>query len=94
MARPSLHAERKKTIMAAFTRCISKQGLEAASLDEIAKEAGMQRSLVRHFAGNREDLVSQVGFQNSDKIMQIVWSHISRRVDWRLVRLQTILHSY
>ena len=60
MARPSLHAERKKTIMAAFTRCISKQGLEAASLDEIAKEAGMQRSLVRHFAGNREDLVSQV----------------------------------
>mgnify|MGYP000206256033 FL=1 len=60
MARPSLQTERKKTIMAAFTRCISKLGLEAASLDEIAKEAGMQRSLVRHFAGNREDLVSQV----------------------------------
>ena len=60
MARPSLHAERQRSIMAAFTRCISKLGLEAASLDEIAKEAGMQRSLVRHFAGNREDLVSLV----------------------------------
>ena len=60
MARPSLQAERQQSIMAAFTRCISKLGLEAASLDEIAKEAGMQRSLVRHFAGNREDLVNQV----------------------------------
>mgnify|MGYP006101828611 FL=1 len=60
MARPSLKAERQESIMAAFTRCITKLGLEAASLDEIAKEAGMQRSLVRHFAGNREDLVNQV----------------------------------
>ena len=60
MARPSLKAQRQQSIMAAFVRAIAEFGLDAASLDEIAKQAGMQRSLVRHFAGNREDLVNQV----------------------------------
>ena len=73
MARPSLQAERQQSIMAAFTRCISKLGLEAASLDEIAKEAGMQRSLVRHFAGNREDLVNQIADYRHNVIFVTFW---------------------
>ena len=94
MARPSLHNERKKTIMAAFTRCISKLGLEAASLDEIAKEAGMQRSLVRHFAGNREDLVSQVADYIASEF-EYIWqeqSHLHQddpSDDWLLNALFT-----
>ena len=94
MARPSLQTERKKTIMAAFTRCISKLGLEAASLDEIAKEAGMQRSLVRHFAGNREDLVSQVADYIASEF-EYIWqeqSHLHQddpSDDWLLNALFT-----
>jgi AcrR family transcriptional regulator len=72
MARPSLKAERQENIMAAFMRCIAKFGLEASSLDEIAKEADMPRSLVRHFSGNREDLVNQVAdFVASE--FELIW---------------------
>ncbi len=60
MSRPSVKAEKKTAIMSAFVRCIAKRGLDATSLDDIAQESGISRSLVRHFAGNREDLVNQV----------------------------------
>ncbi|MCZ4282227.1 TetR/AcrR family transcriptional regulator [Kiloniella laminariae] len=57
MGRPSKKAERTEQILAAFQRCVARSGLEGSTLDQIAEEAGMQRSLVRHFAGNREELV-------------------------------------
>lgn len=60
MARPSLKKERHEAIMLAFAQCISENGLDATSLDDIACKVKMHRSLVRHFSGNRPDLIHQV----------------------------------
>lgn len=59
MGRKSLEAQRKEEILAAFERCIRKYGLEA-SLEQIADEANIKRSLIRHYIGNRDVLVDEL----------------------------------
>lgn len=56
MGRPSLADERRPQILEAFEACVLKHGLEGSSLERIAAEAGLPRSLIRHYCGNREDL--------------------------------------
>lgn len=56
MGRPSKKEERTEEILNAFYRCVSRFGLEGSSLERIAEEAGLKRSLVRHFVGNRDEL--------------------------------------
>lgn len=58
MGRPSLVDARRVEILDAFERCLGHYGLEGSSLERIAEEAGMQRSILRHYVGNREDLVA------------------------------------
>ncbi|CAM3747132.1 TetR/AcrR family transcriptional regulator [Parendozoicomonas haliclonae] len=60
MARPSKKKERTEQVMQAFQRCVARYGLEGTTLERIAEESGLQRSLVRHFVGNREDMVRQL----------------------------------
>jgi len=60
MGRRSLAAERKRQILDAFGRCVIKYGLESASLDEVAREAGVNRSIIRHYVGNREQLFDEL----------------------------------
>ena len=57
MPRPSLKAQRSKEILDAFEQCVAKFGIEGATLERIAEEAGLQRSLLRHNVGNRDDLL-------------------------------------
>ena len=57
MARPSLKDKRRQEILAAFARCVALYGLEGATLEKIAAEAGVARPAVRHFVGNRDELV-------------------------------------
>jgi AcrR family transcriptional regulator len=59
MGRKSLETQRKEEILVAFERCIVKYGLEV-SLEQIADEAGIKRSLIRHYVGNRDALVHEV----------------------------------
>jgi AcrR family transcriptional regulator len=56
MGRPSLRDERRKQILAAFESCVLKYGLEGSTLDRVAEEAGVRRTLIRHYVGNRADL--------------------------------------
>ncbi len=58
MPRPSVAAERREEILQAFEACALRKGLEATTLADVAEEAGLPRPLVRHFMGNRADLVS------------------------------------
>ena len=58
MARPDLSAERSEQILDAFSRCVARSGLDAVSLEEVAGEAGVRRSIIRHYIGNRDDLVA------------------------------------
>lgn len=57
MGRKSLAEERKNDLLDAFERCIPKYGLEGTSLKQVAQEANMTRSIIRHYIGNRDDLV-------------------------------------
>ena len=57
MPRPSLKAQRSVEILDAYERCVSRYGVEGATLEKIAKEAQLQRSLLRHNVGNRDDLL-------------------------------------
>lgn len=59
MGRKSLAVERREEILAAFERCIGQHGIDVP-LEVIADAAGVQRSLIRHYLGNRDELVDQV----------------------------------
>ena len=57
MPRPSVKAERTEEILDAFERCVARYGVEGATLERIAEEAGLRRSLLRHYIGNRDELI-------------------------------------
>ncbi len=61
MGRPSLAAQRSAEILDAFERCVAQFGLGGSSLERIAEEAGMKRSILRHYVGNRDDLILALG---------------------------------
>lgn len=58
MPRPSRKAERTEQIYDAFMHCVARYGVDGASLERVAEQAGLQRSMIRHFVGNRDVLVS------------------------------------
>ena len=57
MARPSLKHERRQQIIEALERCVARYGVEGATLERVADEAGLTRSLIRHNVGNRDALL-------------------------------------
>lgn len=57
MARPSVKAERTEEILNAFERCVARLGIEGTTLERIAEESGLRRSLLRYHVGNRDILV-------------------------------------
>lgn len=57
MGRRSLATERTEQILDAFGRCVARYGLEGSTLELIAEEAGMRRSILRHYIGNRDELI-------------------------------------
>lgn len=57
MGRPSVRAERREQILQATARCVATFGLADLTLEKIAEESGMSRGHVRHYIGNREDLI-------------------------------------
>jgi len=57
MGRPSLAEVRKSEILDAFAHCVARYGLEGSSLERVADQAGVKRSIIRHYIGNREELV-------------------------------------
>lgn len=67
MARPSVREERTEAILDAFERCIARFGVEGASLQRIADEAGLARALLRHHVGNREELIAVLARRFADR---------------------------
>ncbi len=58
MGRPSVRDERREQILRAYETCVARFGVEGASLEKIAEEAGLARPLIRHNVGNRDDLLA------------------------------------
>jgi AcrR family transcriptional regulator len=57
MGRPSKKEDRRAEILAAFESCVFAKGFQQTSLADVAAAAGQPRSLVRHFIGNRDQMV-------------------------------------
>ncbi len=58
MGRKSLANERSEQILDAFAVCLCQHGFEGTTLERVAEEAGVQRSIIRHYIGNRDDLIT------------------------------------
>ena len=46
--------------MLAFEVCVVRKGIATTTLADIANEAGLPRSLVRYFMGNRDDMIDRL----------------------------------
>ncbi|WP_037311443.1 TetR/AcrR family transcriptional regulator [Ruegeria halocynthiae] len=57
MPRPSLKDQRTNEILDAYLTCVARFGLEGATQDRIAEEAGVKRPLLRHYLGNKDEMI-------------------------------------
>lgn len=57
MSRPSMAAQRAEEILDALEICIIERGIQATSLENIAEKAGLKRSVLRHYIGNRDEII-------------------------------------
>lgn len=57
MPRPSLKKERRAAILEAYGRCVARYGVDGATLERTAEEAGLARALIRHNVGNKDELL-------------------------------------
>ena len=67
MGRPSLADVRKPQILEAFGACIVRYGAEGTTLDRVAEETGVTRGLVRHYLGNRDDVMRALAAHVRDR---------------------------
>jgi AcrR family transcriptional regulator len=79
MGRKSLAEERREDILAAFERCIARYGIDV-SLEQIADEAGVKRSLIRHYLGNRDELIDQMIDRTAAEYPRQVAAFIAQRL--------------
>ena len=74
MPRPSLKNARTEEIFDALMRTVARYGLEGATLARIAEEAGIARPLLRHYLGNREDMIAQFLGHVMERFQQLTQS--------------------
>ena len=58
LPRPSLKDQRSAEILDAYLTCVAKFGLDGATQERIAAQAGVKRPLLRHYLGNRDEMIS------------------------------------
>lgn len=58
MPRPSLKDQRTEEILDAYLTCVARFGLEGATQERIAEQAGLKRPLLRHYLGNRDQMIA------------------------------------
>lgn len=60
MGRPSLRAERRAEITAAFARVLARQGYAGSTIAAVAEEAGVAPGLVHHHFRDKADLLDSL----------------------------------
>lgn len=78
MGRKSLAEQRRTQITEAFYRCIARDGLQNASIREIAKEAGVQTSILHHYFKDRDEMIEVLVKKIVDRIAAHYLSEIGR----------------
>lgn len=61
MGRPSMVAQRREEILDALEICIHQKGIGGTSLEYLAEVAKMKRSILRHYIGNRDEIIIALG---------------------------------
>jgi AcrR family transcriptional regulator len=56
--RPSLSSLRRAQIIDGFIALIADRGLDSVTMDDVAAAASLQRAALRHFVGNRRELLA------------------------------------
>ncbi|MCG8669291.1 MAG: hypothetical protein MI867_07735 [Pseudomonadales bacterium] len=77
MPRPSLKESRREEILDAFERCILRDGLPTCSLEDLATEANMKRSILRHYIGNRDDIILALAKRRRDRFKR-EWQQLDK----------------
>lgn len=78
MARPSLAPQRIEEILDALETCILEYGIQATSLENIAEKANMKRTILRHYIGNRDDIICALSKRWRQKY-SVQWQQI---IEW------------
>lgn len=60
MGRPDLSNVRRQQILDAFVWCVSRFGVVGATQQKIAEKAGVNRPILRHYLGNKDQLVESL----------------------------------
>lgn len=76
MGRPKLDETRRKEILDAFERCVVRDGLAKTTLKNVSDEAGLPRPLIRHFVGNRDDMIDLLIERVVDRANQFVLKYV------------------
>jgi AcrR family transcriptional regulator len=71
VGRPSVAVERREQILDAVTQCLIEVGLVGTTLEAIAKRAGMTRSAIAHFVGNRDDVIAAAVTKSIDQFVNL-----------------------
>lgn len=95
MARPSLAPQRIEEILNALEVCILKYGIQATSLENIAETAGMKRTILRHYIGNRDDIICALSKRWRDKYSEqwqqiVAWLPTANRSEAMIEALFTV----
>ncbi|RJP65791.1 MAG: TetR family transcriptional regulator [Candidatus Abyssobacteria bacterium SURF_17] len=69
MGRKSLAGERRAQILDALARCISRHGLQGSPIKTIAKEAGVQPSILYHYFKDRDEMIEELVDKLVDNLM-------------------------
>jgi AcrR family transcriptional regulator len=67
MGRPSLAVERLEQILDAVTQCVGEFGVEGTTLERVAEASGFSRGHVRHYVGNREEMLDRFRQRLTDR---------------------------
>ena len=72
MGRKSMVGIRREEIVDAVQRCIMTHGMADTTMAKVAEEAGMKRSAVSHFLGNREAVIAAAVERSCDYYINVI----------------------
>lgn len=77
VGRPSVVAERRRQILDAVEECIVTHGLAGTTLDRIADEAGLTRSNLAHFVGNRDEIIEAAVERSVTRFIELMQAEVA-----------------
>jgi AcrR family transcriptional regulator len=80
------HGERRAEVLEATWRVISSRGLEAATVREIAKEAGVSNGVLAHYFTDKDDILVQAHRLAYDRVFRRVGLKVADTVGIEVLR--------